>query len=294
MSSTDTSAPASLGELLSAVVAEPDATAREGLVNEFIVVTEPLTRRIASTLCREFKADRDTWFDDFCQVVRIAAHELLAEIVERPGRLQEIGSWSGLLTFRAKSAATAFVDSSAGFNPASGMVAVKRRVREMERTRAALLAELEREPTDLEVVERTNSRLAQMRSDYKRQGMECKLEDLHLVRPAEDIEDHRDRAGHDTVETDSDLHWTERAELIRLCIQACTAESAQLGQIARIWFAPALASEYDAHPNATRIAEVVGIEPSTARARVARLRQIAQRVAQERYGIRRELSSRPA
>ncbi|WP_435770618.1 hypothetical protein [Nocardioides sp. SYSU DS0651] len=283
-----------IGDLLAAIVSERDAGARDLLVNDFIAATEPITRGVAAGLCREFRADRTTWHDDFCQIVRIAAHTLVTELVEHPHRLAEVGSWRGLLTFRARSAATAFVDSSAGFNPASGMVAVKRRVREMEKTRALLLAELEREPTDHEVVERTNRRLAAIRSDYKRQGMECRLEDLQLAAPAEDITDHHDRLVHDALESDSDLHATERAQLIRLCIEACTAESAQLGQIARIWFAPALGTEYDAHPNATQIAAVVGVEPSTARARVARLRQIARTVAQDRYGIRRTLASRPA
>lgn len=283
-----------VGELLSAIVAATDDARRAERINDFIVSTEPITRMVAAILCREFRADRDTWFDDFCQLTRIAAHELIAEVVAHPRRLEEIGSWRGLLAFRARSAATAFVDSSAGFNPASGMVAVKRRVREMEKTRTLLLTELEREPTDVEVVEHTNRRLAQARSDYKRQGMECKLEDLALVGPAEDIADHGERAGTCTVETDADLHSTERGELIRLCIQACTTESPQLGQVARIWFAPALATEYDEHPNAARIAAVVGIEPSTARARVARMRQIAQVVARDHYGIGRELASQGA
>jgi hypothetical protein len=283
-----------IADRLAAIVAETDDAVRDELVNDFLVTTEPLTRAVSRTLCREFNADRDTWLDEFCQLVRLAAHDLLTEVIEHPARLEEIGSWRGLVAFRAKSAATAFVDSSAGFNPASGMVAVKRRVREMEKTRALLLAELEREPTDVEVVERTNQRMAQTRTDYKRQGMECKLEDLRLVEPAADIADHRDRAARETVETDSDLHSTERLDLIRLCIQACTAESAQLGQVARLWFAPALAREYDAHPDAAQIAAVVGIQPSTARARVARLRQVAQAVARDHYGISRHLASRPA
>lgn len=274
-------------DLLSTIVAEPDGVARAELIGAFIAATDPLNRSIATALCREFKVDRTTWFDDLCQLVRLAAHALLSELVMDPDRLDEVGSWRGLLTFRARSASTAFLDSSAGFNPASGMAGVKRRVREMEKTRNRLFGELQREPTDQEVVDATNERMAAHRSDYKRQGMECQVADLWAVAPTQGIEDLYQRASRDTVETDCDLHSTERARLIRLCIEACTAESAQLGQIARIWFAPALGEDYDAHPNATEIAAAVGVQPATARAKIARIRRIAQQVARERYGISR-------
>lgn len=277
------------GEILAAIAAAHGTDAAEALIDEFLSLTEPLNKSIAVALCRDFKVDRNTWLDDFCQFVRIAAMHLVREIAENPKRMEEIASWRALLTFRARSATTAFLDSTSGFNQVSGMVGVKRRVREMEKTRAAMYAELQREPTDHEVVEETNRRLAETRSDYKRQGMECKVEDLHVAQPSVAIENSQGVADMKVhVDDDSDLHSTERDDLIDGCIAACTIEDPRLGEIAKLWFAPARTGGDGEHPTAAHIARTLGIEPSTARAKVTRVRSIAQRIAREQYGIRRE------
>lgn len=275
-----------LTDLISDIAACSNEVEREQMIDDFLRATESITKSIGAALCRDFKADRNTWLDDFCQCVRIAAHKLITEVTSSPEKFEEMESYRALLRFRSRSAVTAFVDSSAGFNQASGQAGLKRRRRELERTRATLYAELCREPSDEEIVDVTNVRMRATRVDAARQGMICKTEDLHIADTAEDIDNHVDLASRDTVETDSDLHATERKRLVLMCIAACDAESPQLGQIARLLLAPALGDGYDDLPTAAAIAKLVGIEASTARAKVSRVKQVSQRVARDQFGIR--------
>lgn len=276
-----------LRAFLEAIVEETDETLREHLINDFLAKTDKMNKSIAVRLCRDFGADRNTWLDEFWQFVRIAADALLREFVASPAKLDEVVTWYGLLQYRSNSAATAFIDSSAGFNQASGMVGVKRRLREMEKTRAQLFNELNREPTDAEIVKTTNERLKRTRADYKRQGMECTLEDLRALQPAENLDDLHNHVAKETVESDSDLHAVERKRLIMLSIAECDKVNPQLGIIARMWFAPALDDDYDEHPTAAEIAKEVGIQSSTARAKVSMVRKIAREVALRAFDIRR-------
>lgn len=273
-------------ELLAAIVACPDAAERDALVQDFLVMTEPLTKSVGAQVCRAFKADMNTWLDEFIQITRMAALAIVREAIDRPDFVEEIQSYKAILTFRARSGGKKFIDSSGGFNQASGMAGYKRRRDELERTRAAFFAEGV-DPTDQEIVDRTNERMLRSRSDAARQGMICSIEDLHVADSTESIEDHAHPMSADVVESDSDLHRIERVRLIALCIIECQRESEQLGDIAKIWFAPALEADYDAHPTAAFIATQVGIEASTARAKVARVKQVAQRVAREQFDIRR-------
>lgn len=272
-----------------------DPATREFVVGEFLRRTEKLNKAIASGLCRDYRADRNTWLDDFWQLVRIAAATLVEEVIDSPDRADEIRDYPALLKFRSRSAATRFVDSSAGFNATSGQAGLKRRRRELERTRAHLYSQ-GFDPTDEQIVEVTNERMLKARSDAARQGMICTVDDLRVSEVAENIEDHAHPVSADTVESESELHAVERERLIAACIEAATGESEQLGQIARLWFMPATDAEvdtYDGHPTAASIAVIVGIEASTARAKVARVRQIAQHVARERFGFRAGNAERP-
>lgn len=275
---------------IAAIVDEPSEHVRAVMVEDFLAHTERLNRSIAATLCRDYKADRNTWFDDFCQLVRIAAHALVEECIAHPERLDEVRDYQSLLGFRARSAATKFVDSSAGFNTASGQAGLKRRRRELERTRASLYMR-GYEPTDQEIVDATNERMLAQRADAARQGMICSIEDLHMSQASENIEDHRPPTSKDVVENDAELHASEREALVAECIAACREESVSLGRVAELWFRPATGADaalYDGPPTAASIAKVVGIEASTARAKVARVRQVSQRVARDRFGMRRE------
>lgn len=277
-----------LSGLVREIAATSDRTAREWLIDDFLRQTESLNKSIAAALCRDFKADRNTWLDEFWQLVRIASQALLEEVIAFPARADEIQHYPSLLRFRARSAVTKFVDSSAGFNQASGQSNMKRRRKELERTRAALYSR-GCDPTDADIVEETNKRMLSIRSDAVRQGMICTIEDLHIAATSENIEDHAHPVSVDTVESESELHSVERQTLITACIEACAAESAQLGEIATKWFMPATNGQvdtYDGHPTAASIALEIGIEASTARAKVARVRQIAQRVAREGFGLR--------
>lgn len=262
-------------------------TTRAFLVDAFLRDTEPMTKGIAAGLCRYFKADRNTWLDEFCQIVRITSQALVEELASDAEKAAEVESYKALLTFRARSAGTKFVDSSAGFNQASGMAGAKRRVKELERTRIAMIQQ-GLEPTDEEIVEETNRRMMATRRDAARQGMICTIDDLRISEFGSNanIEDHAHPVSVDSVETDGELHSTERVKLIFMCIAACDEENEQLGQIARMWFAPALDENYSDHPTAAMIAEKLGIEPVTARTKVAKVKAIARHVARERFGIR--------
>jgi hypothetical protein len=260
-------------------------TEQHVLINDFIALTEPMNKGIAAAMCRDFKADRNTWLDDFTSIVRESAMHLLREVAGNPDKADEIGSYRGLLHFRAKSATNKFVDSSAGFNQASGMKNLKRRRAELERTRQHFLMQ-GIDPTDDMLVDETNKRMLATRADAARQGMICNKDDLHFAETTENIEDHSHPVSNDSVESESELHATERHRFVIACIAACDDENPQLGQIARLWFAPALDDTYDSHPTAAYISTQVGIEASTARAKVARVRQIAQHVARERFGFR--------
>lgn len=86
------------------------------------------------------------------------------------------------------------------------------------------------------------------------------------------------------------LGEAERRRLIETCVATCEKESPQLGEIARLWFAPALDDDYDGlppaekiarHASASQVAERIGVEASTVRARIVRIKEIARRVARD-------------
>lgn len=263
-----------------------DATDQEALTDEFLAACEPIVRFVAFDLCGQFKADRNTWADDFISIVWLEAYNLAKECAGKPAKADEIGSIKAILGYRGRSKVTTFIDSSAGFNQASGLAGWKRRRKELERTRAVLWTEYNREATDAELVEETNRRLRETRADIARQGMECKVEDLYISDTCENVDDHHNAAIVPGVESDSDLHRVERARLVMLCIAECDKEGELLGKVARLWFADADSDDYDAPPTAASIARDLGIEPSTARAKVGRVRVVSQQVARERFRIR--------
>ncbi|MGL5827738.1 MAG: hypothetical protein ACRCYU_23460 [Nocardioides sp.] len=251
---------------------------RRPLAEAFLKSIDPHIRSVAGRLCVHYRVDRNTWLDDFASLGRQTAWSLIEEMVEHPDRLDEAVALGGLLDFRIRSTVSAFVDSSAGFNSMAGSAGASRRRRELRKTRDALLTELHREPSNIEVVKATNDRLAQTRADIVRQGMYCRPEDL-LDPTTIDIANGHDIAATEAAETLLDPVDAER--LVSLAIRRCSEISTVTADVARLWCADALTGV----PNAVRIGRELGLSRSASYATVAVVRGVFERVCREHFDV---------
>lgn len=267
--------------LAAIVSASPDT--RDHLIDEFLRTREATFRRQGAKLCVQFRADRNTWFDDFTSLTRVAAYRIIEECQARPEFVEEVRSFTALLEFRSRSSVRKFIDSSAGFSYASGLSAHKQRKVELEKTREELRRLWAREPSDIEIVEETNRRVMQRRKDAKHQALISTVQDLHVSSRTERVEDQLALAAPEADE--SAISAVERRDLARLTIAECETISATLGQVAAVWMGSWLGDGEQEPPTAVAVAQTVGFSPSSARRAIAEVRGVAARILSERYGV---------
>lgn len=266
------------------VIASAEGAERDVLVDDFLRDHDGLCRAIAARLCRQFRADQTTWMDDFVSLTRIAAFNIIVEIIDRPPFLDEIRKFDLILGFRAKSAVTKFVESSAGFSYATGMTTARRRRDELERTREQLTIMMGAEPTDTQIVEATNERMLATRKNAKHEQMLATTDDLHLDTTTVDIDEVReDLSG--AAQAEGVLHATERREVARLTIEECRMRGEELGAVAEMFMAPFLGAGTAEQPTASEISRRLGRSHTQVRKSLTTVREVASVILATKYDV---------
>ena len=260
-----------------------DGKAREYLVDDFARAKLTTYRRIAVALCRKAGLDPVRHGDEATQIVAMECNRMLTEVIAEPARLaREVTSWDGRLYTRAKPKLRSYGDGAASGQSASGTTALARRQRELTRTRVALRAELEREPSDVEIVDGTNERMRRLRKDPARQSMISTVEDLRPVGVVPLLE--TDQESNFEDETPA-LAPHEGRRVVTLLHEAAVEIDPVLANVVVAW----LGGVYDPSVGAPRELEDVAAHVHITRARaaqyIAQAQSLAVTVLSQRFGI---------
>ncbi len=276
-------------EWLQTIRACADTPANGRLVEDFLASREPLFRRTAAAVCRTYQLDRNRFFDEVLQLARVEAHSIMTQYAE-PGSTIDAPRFEQLLNFRTRSATRTYLDSSAGLNPASGMVALKRRRNEIRKTRARLRQELGREPSDTAVEDEARrdviGRLGEDKA--RRQGMIPSLDDEQKAAEATSLDD-ADTANNlaHTSGDDYQMHRVERVQLARLVIAGAQQASPVHGRVAQVMFgrqAADLDDDVDL-PTVREISEAAHVSRYTARVQRGAVLEITKQILRDQFGI---------
>lgn len=219
-------------DILADIAAMDEGSQREVAVHEFIKARMPMFTRQARGLCRINSVQPTKYLDDLTGMVAETAWEMIREALENPGSLAQIMTWEAMLYRRARVKVRSYIDRVEA--PASGMTTARRRHREVQRTRSLLRGEKGAEPTDGEVIEATNARLAHLK-DAAYQGMTITHCDLQMPGSAGDPETSMET--HQVVDFAEDyiLHPVEGAQIVTRTIEACYEADFTAGTIAGLW-----------------------------------------------------------
>lgn len=177
---TDQRERAVVREDLRQIVEEADTRHREVLVNAFLRRCARLFARYARSLCRSNSVPATRYEEDIEAIVAAEAWELITEAIADPDLLDGMTTFEARLFVRVRPKVRSFVDRFE--SPASGMVAARRRVREVAKTRSALRRQ-GIEPSTNEVLAQTNKRLRATRKDAERQRVLVDVSTLIGVAP---------------------------------------------------------------------------------------------------------------
>lgn len=298
-----------LAVLLNDLAHATNANQAELLINDIVRHTEPLTWNLAVVLTYHYKADRNTWADEFAQCVRMAAMKLLRQIAGNPSFLAEIGSYQAVVSWRGKNEVSTFWEKNGPRSFISGQVSKSRRMGELARTRALMAAEGILDPTAEQIKERHNARMRETRKDAERQGMIAKDEDFTFFSSApiheEAVADEAESVsrnggwGGDSTGEEPLLHAADRKRFVDACISACARADEDytdrtgkrptlpLAEVALRWFAEmvsedsTVASLYDGPPDVKALAEEFGVSTSLVYQAVKKVRVTSGAIATE-------------
>lgn len=216
-------------------ILQSDGLRRERLIEEFFEARRGLFARMSWQLSRRYGNLAGSQ-DDVLSAVMNEAVEMFFENLTDPLRFVQVINWEGLLTVRCAKAINRMVDDrqTHGMTRVSGLL--KRR-QAMARTRQSLQSQLGRIPTDQEIVDATNERLAWSRADQRRQGMICKIEDLHWNKSV-DIE-----SVTIDYETQFLLHPIEGSRIVSRTLKAAQQQGGLAGEVAHLWLSAYLENQ---------------------------------------------------
>lgn len=254
---------------------------RERRIDDFMRARQGLFKQIAWWLCRNFGHLPEQHADDFASIVAETAYTMLREELEDPASLDSVNNWEGMLRVRSRQAVRTYIDGDNA--PMAEMTSALRRKRLLDATRDEMRRELKREPKPLEIVEAHNAKMHATRSNPVKQGVIASVEDLHLSRVQDTIDDH-DFA--EPVDTGFVLHPVEGPKFIRLLVERTTEYNERLGKAAELW----LSGLYrEGHPpviaTVEEIADALEVSRSTARAYVRKIKEYAVVVLQEEFAV---------
>lgn len=226
-------------DVLRGIVSMPAGPERELAVESFIASRMPLFNRHGRGLCRINSVQPSKYLEDVTAIVAEVAWVMIREALEDPSVLDKIVTWEAILYRRARVRVRSYIDNND--HPASGMVTARRRHREVQKTRSLLRAELDREPTNQEIIAETNKRLAHLKN-ASYQGMAISEEDLHLPTQAADPELAMDTTSHVDFAEDYILHPAEGRAVVTKTIAACYEHNEVTGRVAELWMGDAYSS----------------------------------------------------
>lgn len=258
-------------ELILQIVAA-NGRARQHLLDDFMRSKLKTFRSIALTLCRKNSMDITRHLDEATSIVAAECVAWMNELMVHPDRLDAIRSFDGKLWLRTRPVFRSYCDrADAGVN-ASGAVALQRRMREMGKMREALRAQLDREPTNHEIVDATNDKMRRTRKDPDRQSMICSVNDLLSDPVAYSLGDQ------DIASTDDDslLAPHEGARLVAEVIKVARAHSDTLGSIAKAWIGDLYNPAVQDIRTPVQVAEILGLKPAAVSRQLANLRVVAR------------------
>jgi hypothetical protein len=251
------------------------------LREDFFTGRHKLFRLLAHRLCRTLGLAYALHREDVEQVVAMEAVTFVDELLLEPARIEQIANWEGLLHVRARAAVRAWADRH--LSPASGMVSLSRRVRQLNQLRDELRAAGGREPEDRELEAEHNRRMAASRKDAAKQGMLALAGEAALARPVVDI--HALELAAVTPEGGL-LHPTEGPRLVRAVIAKAQAIGGVTADVAACWLSGVYDSEGDQRVLTPReVAEQLGLPAQSASAQIRKVRAVAKRVLAEELGI---------
>ena len=254
---------------------------RQHLLDDFMRAKLKVFRSVAMKLCRTNSMDLNRHLDEATSIVGAECVVMMNEIIADPTRLQQITSFNGKLWLRCRPVFRSYCDSASGGVNASGAVALARRMREMGRMREALRATFDREPTNEEIVEATNTKMRATRKDPARQSMICSVDDLRTDPVAYSL------VGDVTNDPSNDslLASHEAAKTITSVIRLAEQTSPTLGLVARVWIGDLYNPAVQAIRTPAQIAEILQITPATVSRRLAHLRVVARSYLSEVLAI---------
>jgi hypothetical protein len=254
---------------------------RTALRDDFIASRRKLYRLVAHRLCRTLGMPYATHREDVEQLVAMEAVTFVEELVATPARIEEIANWEGLLHVRARATVRAWADRN--LSPASGMISLSRRVRQLNQLRDELRTTSGLEPSDREVAFEHNRRMTATRKNAAKQGMLVSAGELALARPAADIHDLELAA---MTPEGGLLHPTEGPRLVAAVVAKARMIGGVTADVAACWLSGVYGSEGDQRVlTAHEVAEYLGLPQASAAAQIRKVRTLAQRVLAEQLGI---------
>ncbi|MGC0252643.1 hypothetical protein [Pseudactinotalea sp. Z1748] len=261
-------------DVLADIAQMPTGPQREVAVEQFIAARLPLFNRYARSLCRTNSVPANDYLEDITAIVAEVAWEMIREALQDPGHLSKYMTWEAIHFRRARSKVRSYVDRTK--TPASGMTTVMRRYREVQRTRSLLRGELDREPSDPEVVAETNKRLSHLK-DAAYQGMHITSADLQM--PGQVGDPDIALESHKVVDYAEDyiLHPTEGATVVRQTITAAREHHPTTGRVAELWMGDVYAEggPGEGTDTVTHICHVLALSRPAVQGHISQVRQLA-------------------
>lgn len=256
-------------EQIRAIAAMPDRAAREGAITAFISARYPALRRQARRLCSVNAVSASTYLDDVLQIVLEAAWRLLRSLAEDPAQIESLPSFEQRVWVTARPLVRSELDKAK--SPASGMVSVQRRAREVRRTQLELLSLGHGTPTVQEVITATNDRLQRLRADAARQGLLVTAADITAAEAPVMLD------SPDAADRRVDPHDPTASDMARRVLEATRRVDEATFRAARIYVAEALGPTDPNKPDVTKlVASELDVTPRRARALIRRVIGIAR------------------
>lgn len=269
-------------ELLAIIINAPDDAARERAIENFLREREPLFAVLAARLCPRFRINARLFAEDVRSEIAIVALSMLRRgslLTDKRG--EPIRNWEGYLNWEATEVIRKLAESPewAGSSGTSGK---QRKLRGLAVSREKLRAILDREPSDREIVDYHNGRMAdpEQAKQHGRTVSEDDLHEVYFVEIDENIDSPRTAVGDD----DCPLFPTEAIDAVMATIAAAEKTSPHLGAAAHAYFDGYLREPQEVRTVAD-VQLITGSSYEMARRRVFELHLIARDVLLDSFGI---------
>lgn len=250
------------------------AAARERLLTQFLQEREQLFRQIVQRCrFRSLQVDYNSnhegiHFDDLLSIVTQVASTLALSDWDPDAGYR----FESALMARARSQIGAFSASGASHG-LSGMSGHVRRSRSVAMARQKLLVQLQREPTDDEILAAQHESI-RGRKNVRKQGASASSADLQTC--VNLVYDPHEMWQAASAFQGSGFEEVESKDFINRVVNKCNDDDPELGRFARAW----LEGIYDGErPSA--IAAELGVDPQRARTLISHVRRLAMRMWSE-------------